>query len=317
MSQKVYRNAPIVLAHPADLFGRGHYRIIQPAYVLSHLGMIRPAMSQTIFTDAALADLNPDVVVWNANHTVENIKDMRRYRKQLKDAFMVYETDDLVNAVPDGNIHKDSVPKDIGKHIREAISLCDAVCVTTDALATEIRKKYHCRDIRVAPNMIPAEVFDSVVKMVRKAANEKPRIGWAGGISHGGDLSFIGAVMDLMGDDYQWVFFGMRPPGVDPRRYEFHDPVSITDYLPRLAMLNLDVALAPLEINAFNACKSNLRLLEYGILDVPVVATDIEPYRGAPVSLVSNAPQEWADAIRASVGSPAVLRDWVRKHYIL
>jgi hypothetical protein len=31
-----------------------------------------------------------------------------------------------------------------------------------------------------------------------------------------------------------------------------------------MASLNLDLAIAPLEINPFNESKSNLRLLEYG-----------------------------------------------------
>jgi glycosyltransferase involved in cell wall biosynthesis len=95
-------------------------------------------------------------------------------------------------------------------------------------------------------------------------------------------------------------------------------------YPQTLAALGLDVALAPLAANRFNECKSNLRLLEYGALGVPVVATDIVPYRcGLPVTLVRNRPVAWIDAVRAlaferdtarETGAAlraAVLRDWM------
>ncbi|MBK8533723.1 MAG: hypothetical protein IPL59_00575 [Candidatus Competibacteraceae bacterium] len=46
-----------------------------------------------------------------------------------------------------------------------------------------------------------------------------------------------------------------------------------------LAALDLDPAVAPLEHHRFNRAKSNLRLLEYGVLGWPVVCTDILPYQ--------------------------------------
>jgi glycosyltransferase involved in cell wall biosynthesis len=97
----------------------------------------------------------------------------------------------------------------------------------------------------------------------------------------------------------------------------------LAEYPLRLAELDLDLALAPLEINRFNECKSNLRLLEYGVLGIPVIATDIEPYRcGLPVTLIHNRSKSWIQAIRERISQheelqkegaalrEAVLRDW-------
>ena len=48
---------------------------------------------------------------------------------------------------------------------------------------------------------------------------------------------------------------------------EFHNFVHrFADYPEKLASLDLDLAVAPQEIHTFNEAKSNLRLLEYGIL---------------------------------------------------
>ena len=100
--------------------------------------------------------------------------------------------------------------------------------------------------------------------------------------------------------------------------------VDFDAYPKKLASLNLDIAVAPLEAHPFNEAKSNLRILEYGALGLPVICTDIFPYQNAPVKCVSNDPQAWATALRERIhdlDAAAVegdcLRQWVHKHYML
>ena len=105
-------------------------------------------------------------------------------------------------------------------------------------------------------------------------------------------------VRDLA-DEVEWVFFGMCPDELRPYVHEYHEGVAIEAYPAKLASLNLDLGLAPLEINLFNECKSNLRLLEYGACGIPVVCTDIRPYQNDfPVTRVRNRYKDWVDAIR-------------------
>jgi hypothetical protein len=69
-----------------------------------------------------------------------------------------------------------------------------------------------------------------------------------------------------------------------------------------LASLNLDLAIAPVEDNLFNACKSNLRLLEYGACGFPVICSDVRCYQdGLPVTRVKNRFRDWVDAIRMHI----------------
>ena len=63
-----------------------------------------------------------------------------------------------------------------------------------------------------------------------------------------------------------WVFFGMCPEEIKPYIKEEHAFVDIEAYPEKLASLNLDLAVAPLEEHDFNIAKSNLRLLEFRIL---------------------------------------------------
>lgn len=97
-------------------------------------------------------------------------------------------------------------------------------------------------------------------------------------------------------------------------------------YPAKMAALNLDLAIAPLEINAFNESKSNLRLLEYGVMGWPVICSDIFPYQTneAPVCRVPNTAPAWVAAIRerihdldAAYREGDQLRRWVDRDYWL
>ena len=88
--------------------------------------------------------------------------------------------------------------------------------------------------------------------------------------------------------------------------------------------MNLDIAVAPLAKIPFNQGKSNLRLLEYGALGIPVVCTDIDPYRNSPACCVENTEEAWTGAIRERIYDAdareregIALRQWVHQHFLL
>jgi glycosyltransferase involved in cell wall biosynthesis len=107
---------------------------------------------------------------------------------------------------------------------------------------------------------------------------------------------------------------------------EFHPVIDLKLYPARLASLNLDLALAPLEHHIFNDCKSNLRLLEYGACGYPVICTDTLAYRGyLPCTRIyTNSTEEWLEAIRSHLADPDAsyrqgdaLRETVLRDYML
>ena len=62
--------------------------------------------------------------------------------------------------------------------------------------------------------------------------------------------------------------------------------------------------------------KSDLKVLDYGALGLPVIASDVESYRaygkndiGGAVKLVPNDPEKWARAILSAISEPGKLRD--------
>jgi hypothetical protein len=63
-------------------------------------------------------------------------------------------------------------------------------------------------------------------------------------------------------------------------------------YYREIGELDLDIGLAPLEPSVFNGCKSNIRMFEYGMNGIPVVASRYGPYDDWPAPRADN-PESW------------------------
>ncbi len=311
------RPLPVVLAAHEDWQGCGYYRILHPFKAMADELRLEGGLKHGDFHFTDVARIQPDVIVLQGTWLNEGIlTQIRRYR-EITGAKVVLEFDDYLPNLPTRSIYRKRQPKGIIKNMRRAIEQVDWLVVSTPTLAEEYAD-YH-DDIRVAMNGLPNSPWRDLVSQRR--VGKKIRVGWAGGSSHAGDLAEIRSVVQDLKDEVEWVFMGMKPEDVP---CEYHPGVVIDQYPEKLAALNLDLAVVPLEMNQFNRCKSNLRLLELGICGVPVIATDIEPYRGSlPVTLVRNRTQDWVQAIRAHVADPeglarqgdalrdAILRDWM------
>lgn len=311
------RPLPVVLAAHADWQGCGHYRILHPFKAMAGELRLEGGLKHGDFHFTDVARIQPDVIVLQGAWLNEGIlTQIRRYR-EITGAKVVLEFDDYLPNIPTRSIYRKKLPQGVIKNMRRAIEQVDWLVVSTPVLAQEYAD-YH-DDIRVALNGLPADSWRGLSG--RRRRGRKVRVGWAGGVSHTGDLAEIRSVVQDLQDEVEWVFMGMKPDGVS---CEYHPGVTIDQYPEELAKLDLDLAVVPLEVNQFNRCKSNLRLLELGACGVPAIATDIDPYRGdLPVTLVRNRHQDWVEAIRGHLDDPdalaqkgdalrdAVLRNWM------
>ncbi len=223
-------------------------------------------------------------------------------------------------ALPPSNPFAKTIYKDIRKRLRRCLDLADGVVVTTEPLAEALRSM--SGDVRVVPNYLPRSIWGGLKSARRQGA--RPRVGWAGAQQHGGDLALISDVVRQTAGEVDWIFFGMCPESIRPYVKEFYRGVPFSEYPVQLANLNLDLAVAPLERNRFNEAKSNLRILEYGFMGWPVIASDIHPYRDGPVCRVPNNAQAWVKAIRervhdldAAAREGDTLKAWVEGRWML
>lgn len=312
--------APRLFCIAADVHGCGHYRIRQPFSAMQRNGLAEGILADTHLPPIAMERFGADTIVLQRQLTAPQLKLMQGYR-DFNRAFKVYELDDYLPNVPMKSAFRNALPKDVLKVLRKAVALTDRFVVSTAPLAEQFASLHS--DIRVVRNRLPVDWWSDLHSQRR--VGPKPRVGWGGGASHRGDLELIADVVRDLADEVEWVFFGMCPDKLRPYVHELHDGVPIEQYPAKLASLNLDLALAPLEENIFNICKSNLRLLEYGACGFPVVCSDIAPYQGddLPVTRVRNRYKDWVGAIRmhlddldatAATGDAlraAVHRDWM------
>lgn len=292
-----WRPLPVVLAHPADPFGCGNYRMIRPFKAQKEAGLVDGMLSTGLLHVVDLERYDPDVIVLQRQISDGRLEAMRRI-KQFSRAFKVYELDDYLPNLPMKSVHRDHMPKDVLKSLRKGLGFVDRFVVSTAPLAEAFSGLHD--DIRVIENRLPVEWWKDLSSQRRRG--RKPRVGWAGGVSHTGDLELIADVVKELASEVEWVFFGMCPEKIRPYVHEVHSGVDIDLYPAALARLDLDLALAPVEQNLFNECKSNLRLLEYGACGFPVICSDLVCYQGdLPVTRVKNRFKDWVDAIRAHI----------------
>lgn len=281
-----------LLAHPVNMEGNGYYRVVLPINnikqeypeILMHHDMRFPPLEMAQGADRILFQ-------WQyKDFQLEIMKSFRRH----SGAKILFEIDDNILALQNGNFLASQMPKDVVKRVREACAMADHMIVTTDYLADSL-SSFH-KDIRVAPNAVPPELY----RPVPKGREGKVRIGWAGSISHGADLSIIEDVVKNTADKVQWVFFGMVPESIKPL-VEFHEGVQFAKYYETLVNLDLDIAIAPIDDNEFNRCKSPLKMLEYGSIGCAVIASDVPPYSGWPALTVKNRYRDWLKAVNTLV----------------
>jgi hypothetical protein len=317
------RQLPNVLALPINASAIGHYRVTQPLIELQAAGRAVGRISYDTPSIVEVERQSPDVIILQGRYSEGPISEIINL-KTYSNARRIFELDDYVISPTKKNAHIRNMPDnmEMERLVRRGIGLCDRVVVSTEPLADALSDMHH--DIRVVPNMLAPELWVGLSS--ERRTSKKPRVGWGGGTSHSGDLEIIAEVVRELASEVDWVFFGMCPDALRPYLHEFHGVIDLGVYPAKLASLNLDLALAPLEFHIFNDCKSNLRLLEYGACGYPVVCTDTEAYRGyLPCTrVISNSTEEWLQAIRMHLADPDgsyrmgdELRETVLRDYML
>ena len=197
----------------------------------------------------------------------------------------------------------------------EALMYADEVWTTHELLGSYVDKlnsNWH-----VIPNALDPN--DPQWKPNTKHGN---RIGWAGGITHFHDLMLtdgcwgdIVPVICGFTDQPEWKRLS------DNFKADYINALDVHNY--GLLYDQFDIAIAPLEDNKFNRCKSNLKIIEAGMKGLPIFVQNIHPYtdehRG--IYKVDN----WNTAIRKAENMETqeikecgmVLRSYVLENYDL
>lgn len=166
----------------------------------------------------------------------------------------------------------------------DLLHVTNTVTTTTQYLKNELS---NCADkeegdFRIIPNSIDFKLFRPWTQ--KRLDHSKLRIGWTASDSHlleGRLVMMILQELRKRRSDFQFVILG----NVEKLRHvatevpvEWHEFVDLSVYPLKLASLEFDIGICPLEDHSFNKSKSALKWSEYASLGIPSVCTDIEPY---------------------------------------
>ncbi len=200
---------------------------------------------------------------------------MKVWRRLRPGRRLIFEIDDDVFNIDPMNVFSSVEHKpEVLDSIEQAMTTAHTVTVSTSVLA-EIARRYN-PDVHVLPNCIDGKLLD-----VERPKRERLTIGWAGGTSHFTDwevsAKHIGKFMQrnpkldfhVIGTNFAGRTFGMN----------VRNTQWISHVWKYYYAIDFDIGIAPLAPIEFNRSKSHIKALEYAALGIPVVATDMEPYR--------------------------------------
>lgn len=250
----------------------------------------------------------------------------QRARGEVRRVFEV--DDDLLNVEPTSVTARlfygnPAVRARLLGNIRSA----EAVTVSTDYLAKVISAEYGVTaPIHVLPNCLERGVFD----LPPVDQGGPVSVGWYGSGTHRGDFEQLRRPVGrwlanhpeiplvMGGVDYGHLLD--READTRPWRSIWRDPGAY------MAGIDVSIGLAPLSNTQFNRCKSPLKALEYGARGIPVIASDVEPYRGfvqhGVTGFLVEHEREWAEyldllvrdgELRARMGAAgrAEAKNWI------
>lgn len=192
--------------------------------------------------------------------------------------------------------------KNTTQKMLEAMMNADMVWTTNHDLA--LRCDRYNPNVEIIPTAFP---FDEGQFNSNRIESEECRMMYAGGSSHFRDLWGIRSLFDKISP----LKFQMQMAGYDEKQPEFWNKMEkvitangkIKNYirknrLPLSSYMDCyseaDISIAPLEYNAFNTMKSNLKVLEAGCKNIPIITSKMPPYlEDKDAILMAETPKEW------------------------
>jgi glycosyltransferase involved in cell wall biosynthesis len=212
--------------------------------------------------------------------------------------------------------------------LKKLIGAASLVMTSTEELKARLTQ-FNDR-IAVIPNVLSERLWlaplseesaaDPSLRVLRKPRKDREtRAIYMGTWTHGDDLNILrDAVADLRASNPSFRLFLVGVTKTRERWYEqlkaphVNYPLFVA-WFRRVAAL-MDFAVAPLVETEFNRAKSTIKLLEYSAANLPVIASEVPPYRdeienGVTGLLAKNSASAWTEALRFACENPDEMRE--------
>ncbi|MBS4095581.1 MAG: hypothetical protein KGZ83_01945 [Sulfuricella sp.] len=308
--------------------GSGQIRLLRP---FSH-----PVLAESfrMSSGAEFPRDGVDVVLvergWRADATLQSAEALVTEIRKIG-AKLIYTLDDNLLDLHRGQPwHEFST--DVKRNIvRYFLCKADGVVVSTEPLQRRVGKLNP--NVAVVPNALDERLFlgDEDIPLPPVARDDgKLIVGYMGTHSHLNDLLMVLEPLRAVLRAYQGkVEFQMVGISEDNRIIQCFDalPLKVLDtagnhFYPNFipwAKRNLmwDLAIAPLEDSQFTSSKSDIKFLDYALLGVPGIYSNVESYKhtveqGKTGILADNSPRCWKEALTAMLENQCARSDMAR-----
>jgi len=304
-----------VLIIPSDPFGVGHYRSIWPAQEIQKNHSEEFEVDIRLQQPITETDIGKFDIV-HFHRRINSPEDTVEWINKLRDggAVVISDMDDYWIPFHGHPVRELVLKNKVHLQIMKANQSADIVTTTTEIYARIIREKLN-KNVHIIPNAIDTNMKMWQPKNVE---SDKVRIAWIGGSSHARDLDKIkGTANKLFSDPevkdkIQIVMCGYDTRGtitqVNPatgeeetRKIKPHESIwnqfelifnndgkcKEDEYVRRNTLPitrygehynYVDICLAPLDQHTFNECKSELKLIETGMMGKALIASDVYVY---------------------------------------
>ena len=273
-----------ILHYVGDRSGVFLYRAYYPSIALQDYTDANVLFSRncSVMNPESLAEMAwCDVAVFHRQYIKQVVEAMRHLKKIGKKVIFEID-DDWMNLNPDNQFQKslDKNPQ-LLEGLKKASTEADYITVTNKRLAKEMSK--FNKNIKILPNYISSYFFDYNL-VPQEKEKDCVNLLWSGASNHLDNMKSLVEPLKILFEKYDniklWIIgsnYAYLFPFIPKSKFRWCPWTGLENYASGITFG--DIGLAPMVDNKFNASKSNIRVLEYGYMGLPVVASDIYAYK--------------------------------------
>lgn len=267
-----------------DNSGSGWWRMTNPAKYLDLEGYFVDVINYGLSFERCL---DYEIIYvqrthsWNEYHLLTRLKEAGKK--------IVYDLDDDLFSIPPSNPASNYIGIDEQLAARACMNIADVITTTTEVLRGRIEEEVGVeKDIRIIPNSLDSDDgWNSLNEIGSPDGNL--RLFWQGGESHSEDWHECISAIDAMMQKYPnliLMVLGYLPPVLMERsklplykgRIQYMGFSNAESYFELIKHIRADVGIAPLKDDLFNKSKSPIKYIEYSLIGIPTIASNVSPY---------------------------------------
>lgn len=207
--------------------------------------------------------------------------------------------------------------------VRHFIAHADVLWASTPELGRELAAS-EGRNVEVHRNALDPVVWETALRApVRESSSGPVRVVYMGTMTHNEDLEMVAPCLRRLkkkhGSHLEVSLIGVREGGASEDWCSaLPVPEAVGSSYPAFASWigsqgTFDIGISPLRDTTFNRSKSEIKVLDYAVLGLAPVVSDLEPYRstvsdGVNGMLVGSDPEEWFSVLDRVVSEPDLRR---------